>query len=141
MPTAKPTVTDAHLEKYKSIMGTPVKTTVSDAAPAIVEKKASTISQMLAAIPKPKGIGNKMFIFTGKKKIIMDGKDREEEKVKTVDAHSSSKKQDTPQPEKKDTTVKQVNKNVGKTYLVIAVLIFALAWVIYFGNFLGLLNF
>lgn len=90
----KPTVTDEHLKKYDAIMGTTVtpKTTppktepatptgINSSTPSIVTKGMS----LLSSIPKPTGIGNKMFIFTGKKKIIVDGNEKEVEDVKTVD--------------------------------------------------------
>ncbi|MFI5265270.1 MAG: hypothetical protein ACHQT7_00820 [Candidatus Levyibacteriota bacterium] len=85
--TTRPTVTDEHLKKYATIMGTAVK---SNAPPAPTPVKAdagpSNIAALIASLPKPKGIGDKMFIFTGKKKIIMDGTQREVENIKTVDA-------------------------------------------------------
>jgi hypothetical protein len=80
---ARPTVTDDHKKKYAEIMGMQVK---SSQAPPSGTKSGSKVGSIISAIPKPKGLGNKMFIFTGKKKIIMEGRQREEEKVKTVNA-------------------------------------------------------
>lgn len=85
MPTSKPTVTDEHKQKYERIMGTVVKSAAPEASANAATIQNSRMNALLASLPKPKGIGDKMFIFTGKKKIIVDGKDREEEKVKTVD--------------------------------------------------------
>lgn len=82
MPTAKPTVTDEHKQKYEQIMNVTVKSSAPTPTPVTQDSK---MRALLASLPKAKGIGDKMFIFTGKKKIIVDGKDREEEKVKTVD--------------------------------------------------------
>lgn len=84
MPTSKPTVTAEHKEKYAKIMGTPVKSNAPTALNS-TQEQASRLNALLSSLPKPKGIGDKMFIFTGKKKIIVDGKQREEEKVNTVD--------------------------------------------------------
>lgn len=83
MPITKPTITDEHKEKYAQIMNTAVRPAVKSPPPANTQN--SKMNALLAALPKPKGIGNKMFIFTGKKKIIVDGKEREEEKVKMID--------------------------------------------------------
>lgn len=89
----KPAVTDEHLKKYDAIMGTqvtsksaPAKTpppssNSTPSTPSLVSKSMS----LLSSIPKSSGIGNKMFIFTGKKKIIIDGNEKEVEDVKTVD--------------------------------------------------------
>lgn len=77
----KPSVTDEHKTRYASIMGTPVKSNAPTPAPS----QQSKTSSLLSAIPKPRGLAGKMFVFTGKKKIIMDGTEREEQKVKTVD--------------------------------------------------------
>lgn len=81
--TNKPTITDDHLKRLDSIMGTPVASKSPSPTPA------SAKSSSLSFIPKPSGIANKMFIFTGKKKIIIDGKDKEEEKIKTINPATS----------------------------------------------------
>lgn len=102
----RPSVTDQHLQKYEEIMktgtlntGTP---TLPSTPPTEGEQKPTQgkISGMLASIPKVKGIGNKMFIFNGKKKIIMDGGEKEIENAKTIDAKEIKKIQK--EEEKKD---------------------------------------
>src|SRR3990167_2558601 len=85
-----PKVTDEHLKKYEAIMGTPVGSSAPARAtppppPTRATPPAPASKNPFASfIPKATGLGNKMFIFTGKKKIIIDGTEREEEKVKTV---------------------------------------------------------
>lgn len=95
----KPAVTDDHLKKYQAIMDTPVasKTPVSATSTnqSATPKKADESTQknpFASYVPKPTGLGNKMFIFTGKKKIIIDGSEREVEKVKTVNPKAEEKK-------------------------------------------------
>lgn len=97
----KPSITDSHLQKYEEIMktgtlqsGAPILPT----APASQTNDATTkqngkIASILSSIPKPKGIGNKMFIFNGKKKIIMEGGEKEVENAKTIDAKEIKKLQ------------------------------------------------
>lgn len=101
----KPTVTDEHLQKYEEIMktgtlntGTP--TLPTDTSTPEPKPQQGRIASMLAALPKAKGIGNKMFIFNGRKKIIMDGGEKEVENAKTVDAKEIKKLQK--EEEKKD---------------------------------------
>lgn len=101
----KPAVTNEHLQKYEEIMktgtlntGAPVLPT--DTSTPTPKPQQGKIAAMLAALPKAKGIGNKMFIFNGKKKIIMDGGEKEEENAKTVDAKEIKKLQK--EEEKKD---------------------------------------
>lgn len=95
--SAKPKVTDDHLKKYEQIMGTSVGSAKPDTAPS--SSSGSGIKDsILAAIPKPSGLGNKMFIFTGKKKIIIEGKEMQEEKVKTIDPTPPVKKAPPPPP-------------------------------------------
>lgn len=122
--TARPTVTDEHLKKYEAIMGTAVKSSAAPTGtPVVASSKSSNISSILAALPKPKGIGNKMFIFTGKKKIIMEGTKKEVEDIKTVDAKENSKTEEKKSEEKhmeinpapKSTTVVVTNKDEEKT--------------------------
>lgn len=116
--TAKPTVTDEHKKKYEAIMGTPVRPSVTPAQttpqPAQTNKNPSAISSLIASLPKIKGIGNKMFIFTGKKKIIMDGTKREVEDIKTVDPKPQEKlvKKVEEKPEKILSEKELVAKNV-----------------------------
>ncbi|MGE5042045.1 MAG: hypothetical protein ACM3IJ_04020 [Candidatus Levyibacteriota bacterium] len=98
---ARPSITDEHYKRYNDILATPVKSntptppapaappaaSTSDvpAAPAPTPQKSSMVSSLLNNIPpKAKGIGNKVFIFTGKKKIVLDGEEQEVEKIKTV---------------------------------------------------------
>ena len=108
----KPTVTPEHIKKYQQIMSTPkpqaVPTTPKSTTQS--ETKDARLS-FLSSLPKPTGIGNKMFVFTGKKKIIIDGTDKEVENVKTVDTQDVKK--DAPQPappqvKKEDLVAKQV---------------------------------
>lgn len=82
----KPTVTDEHHQRYNQIMNTAVKPTAGQ-NPATVtpEQKATLVSSLLSSVQKTKGIGDKVFIFTGKKKIVLDGKEQEVEQIKTVD--------------------------------------------------------
>ncbi|HMS23071.1 MAG TPA: hypothetical protein PKA38_04910 [Candidatus Levybacteria bacterium] len=111
----KPTVTPDHIKKYQQIMGvtaTPKSQPVPTATKTVTqpETKDARLS-FLSSLPKPTGIGNKMFIFTGKKKIIIDGTDKEVENVKTIDPKDIKK--DTPPPvpppaTKEDLVAKQV---------------------------------
>lgn len=128
----RPTVTDDHLKKYEAIMGTSIKPNTPDSPiPVVTSTKSLSIAAILAALPKPKGIGNKMFIFTGKKKIIMEGTKREVEDIKTVDASpitepipekesekpkgkNSEEKYIEVSPAPKSTTVVVTNKDEGK---------------------------
>jgi hypothetical protein len=111
----KPTVTPEHIKKYQQIMGVaaiPKPQTTPTASktatqPGIKDARLS----FLSSLPKPTGIGNKMFVFTGKKKIIIDGTDKAVENVKTIDAQNIKK--DTPPPtpppvNKEDLVAKQV---------------------------------
>lgn len=97
----RPTITDDHKKKYEEIMGTPVKS-ASQPPPA----------------PKPKGLGlgNKMFIFTGKKKIVLEGTQREVEKVKTVNPEPAEKPMEKPTEKKSvfDTKPEELEKKPGK---------------------------
>ena len=112
MATARPTVTDDHMKKYESIMNTATPTNTSEP-----EKKPGILSN----IPKPKGIGNKIFIFNGRKKIVMDEGEKEEEKAKIVNPKEKKedlKKEPTPpaptiaKPEdNKETEKKLTEKN------------------------------
>lgn len=70
--STRPQITSEHHERYTQIMGTPLKSASQPVA------QNSNTSQKL------KGLGNKMFIFTGKKKIILEGTQRQVESVKTV---------------------------------------------------------
>jgi len=81
----KPTVTQDHHERYSKIMNTTVKPAAGKSPPISSTEKASLVSSLLSTVATPKGIGNKVFVFTGKKKIVLDGKEKEEEKIKTVD--------------------------------------------------------
>lgn len=106
-PADKPTVTDDHIKKYEEIMktgtlqtGTPAMAVPSSAT---TEPKSSKIASILAALPKPKGIGNKMFVFTGKKKIIMDDGQREVEKAKTIDPKEMKKLQKDEEKKEEET--------------------------------------
>lgn len=96
----KPTITDQHLQKYEEIMktgtldsGAPAPLPTSSKNPADESLQKSRISQLLSNLPKPKGVGEKMFIFNGKKKIIMEGGEKEVEKAKTIDAKEIKKQQ------------------------------------------------
>lgn len=140
----KPTVTDEHLKKYEAIMNTSVKPAPSSASPVSTQSSASSVSKLLSSIPKPKGIGNKIFIFTGKKKIIMDGSEREVEKIKTVDAGKEAKKHPEPiksveTPESKDikpTPAKKEEEGKKKgerkpfprVIIIIGVILFVAVW-------------
>lgn len=97
--TPKPTITDEHLQKYEEIMktgtlqsDTPVLPTAQISKPA-ASTQNSRISSILSSLPKPKGIGGKMFIFNGKKKIIMENGAKEVENVKTVSSKDMKKMQ------------------------------------------------
>lgn len=141
----KPTVTDEHLKKYEAIMGTQVKPASSSAPASPSTGNASSVSKLLSSIPKPKGIGNKIFIFTGKKKIIMDGSEREVEKIKTVDAGKEAKKQEEatktatpptsekdakPEVKKQETELKKTSekKKFPRALIVFGVIIFVAVW-------------
>lgn len=93
MPNSqKPTITPEHHERLAVIMKTPTRPNVPADSTAPTPSK---ISAILSSLPKPKGVGNKMFIFTGKKKIILEpGGEKEIHDVKTVDAKSTVKKDD-----------------------------------------------
>ncbi len=97
----KPKVTDAHLKKYEAIMGTPIGSRTT--SPTGVKSPIATgpKNPFASFIPRPTGLGNKMFIFTGKKKIIIDGAEREVEKVKTVNP--------TPKPYSPPANIEKVN--------------------------------
>lgn len=81
----KPTVTQDHHDRYSQIMNTAVKPAAGKSPPGAPADKASIVSTLLSTVANPKGIGNKVFVFTGKKKIVLDGKEQEVEKIKTVD--------------------------------------------------------
>ncbi|MBP7832193.1 MAG: hypothetical protein KA035_00260 [Candidatus Levybacteria bacterium] len=104
MPNSqKPTITPEHHERLAEIMKTPTRPNAptDNTAPT-----PSKISAILASLPKPKGVGNKMFIFTGKKKIVLEpGGEKEIHDVKTVDAKSNIKPvEEKHTEEKKETT-------------------------------------
>ncbi len=123
----KPAVTDEHLKKYQSIMGTavggkPADSSTSIAPPAPNSPAANQKNPFANFVPKVTGLGNKMFIFTGKKKIIIDGSERAEEKVKTVnpkaEKHIEEKvveKAPTPPPPPKPAKIEEVIHVQGKT--------------------------
>lgn len=77
-------ITDDHIKRLDSIMGTQVKTTSPTPLSTTQPSGNGRIASLLSSIPKPNDLSNKMFIFTGKKKIIIDGTEKEEEKIKTV---------------------------------------------------------
>lgn len=89
----KPAITSDHHERYNQIMSTSVKPATGKSPPVSPADKASIVSTLLSTVANPKGIGNKVFVFTGKKKIVLDGKEQEVEKIKTVDM--TSKKAET----------------------------------------------
>lgn len=111
MPTTKPTITDEHKEKYAKIMGTPVKSNTPSVSPTPKDQN-SRLNALLSSLPRPKGIGDKMFIFTGKKKIIVDGKQREEEKVNTVDP--AKLELEKKEKEKKEAEIKKAKEEADK---------------------------
>lgn len=160
----KPTVTDEHLQKYEQIMKTGTLNSGAPTLPQTFESQKpqplqkNKISQLLSSLPKPKAIGNKMFIFNGKKKIIMEGGEKEVENAKTIDATDLKKiqkedeKKETPKNEeqapKKDTQIpekpkeKAQSKNNSnpnmKVYIaggIILVLIWTTAWAYFLGFF------
>lgn len=103
----KPTITDQHLQKYEEIMKTGTLNSETPAPFPVTSKNSpedfsqkNRVFQLLSNLPKPKGVGGKMFIFNGKKKIIMEGGEKEVEKAKTVDAKEMKKPQKD--DEKKD---------------------------------------
>lgn len=123
---AKPSITDEHYKRYNDILATPVKsaapvppsiigTPAKLAPPAATSdvpaapggstpQKASLVSSLISSIPpKAKGISNKVFIFTGKKKIVLDGEEQEVEKIKTVSPEKQIVPETPPPPEKKIT--------------------------------------
>lgn len=111
----KPTVTDEHKKKYEAIMGTQVKP-VAPVPPAAASSN-SKLSALLNSLPKSKGLGDKMFIFTGKKKIIVDGTQREEEKAKTVDPakeEREKKEKEKAEEKKRETEQKKQNEEEKK---------------------------
>lgn len=96
-------ITDDHLRRLDTILKTPVKSAspAPTGPPPLQASSApspSKIQAILSSIPPVKGIGNKMFVFTGRKKIIMDGRQREEEKIKTVDPGKNQKLEAIPKP-------------------------------------------
>lgn len=146
----KPVITPQHHERFAQIMQTPTRPNapkISDSA------QPSKVSALLASLPKPKGIGNKMFVFTGKKKIVLEaGGKQEVEQVKTVDAPAlkpDAKHTDSTKPEEnsKSAEVKKPNdpkdkkevpqKSGGaKAFLVIALIVFLGAWALFWLYFL-----
>lgn len=165
MPNSRPTVTDEHISKYNAIMQTPVKSNAMPSATQPPAPAASSMSQILANLPKPKGIGNKMFIFTGKKKIIMDGTQKEVETIKTVDAKQTPEEKKsfevkTPPPDSKSEAVTEApkvhaeekkqkpadqktksSKKLPTSVLVAAVSLFIIAWLLFWLVFLGFISF
>lgn len=109
---AKPTITDDHKKKYEAIMGTQVKPVAQPPTPSAASTSNSKLSSLLSSLPKSKGFGDKMFIFTGKKKIIVDGTEREEEKAKTVDpAKEEREKKEKEKAEEKKREAEQKKKD------------------------------
>lgn len=102
MPTTKPTITSEHHARYEEIMKTPAApvSAARDSVPNPTPGQPSKVSALLASLPKPKGIGNKMFVFTGKKKIVLDPAGNQDIKdIKTVDAPPLKKPTPPPAPE------------------------------------------
>lgn len=164
----KPKITDDHLKKYESIMGTPTTSRFSSqkstSPPPSHKAESKWIkSSFISNLPKPSDISNKMFIFTGKKKIIVDGGEKEVEKVKTVDTAenketheeiakvptSPATSKEAPAPnktpavemekEKKDTN-KHTNtsiKKMPKSVVILFFFIFLGAWILFWMVFFG----
>lgn len=133
--SSRPKISSEHHERYAKIMETPVKSSPTSSSPT----------------PKPKGLGNKLFIFTGKKKIIMEGTQKQEENVKTVNAspkNSSFDKKDEPKKEVKPqeqtvdknekTATKKVDQQAPKKLImggVVFIIIWTAAWAYFLGYF------
>ncbi len=115
MPTTKPTVTSEHHARYEEIMKTqtvPV-TPARESVPNPAANQPSKVSALLASLPKPKGIGNKMFVFTGKKKIVLDPAGNQDIKdIKTVDAPPLPPAPPPPEAPKKVDPESLIAKNV-----------------------------
>ncbi len=153
MPNSqKPTITPEHHERFAQIMQTPTRPNTPKIADST---QPSKVSALLASLPKPKGIGNKMFVFTGKKKIVLEaGGKQEVETVKTVDApalktpdstkhtentkpEENSKSAEAKKPEDKKDKKEGAKKSGGaKAFLVIALIVFLGAWALFWLYFL-----
>ncbi len=155
MPTQKPVVTAEHHERFQEIMKTPTRANLPTQNQAV---QPSKVSALLASLPKPKGIGGKMFVFTGKKKIVLEaGGKQEVETVKTVDAKSETATlpnkeapMETPKPEtssqntkpaevvKPKEDKKEVAKKGGfpKGILIVGLIVFLGAWALFWLYFL-----
>lgn len=148
--SARPQITDDHKKKYEEIMGLQVKSASQTPAPPS-SSSGTKVNSILSSIPKPKGLGNKMFIFTGKKKIVMEGTQRQVEDVKTVTP--APEKEPPKEAEKKEVvkadTVKQAEnpqqkksrKKIPVLFLIFAVLVFIGAYTFLLLVLFGFINF
>lgn len=134
----KPKVTDEHLKKYDEIMKTPTTGATTPKDETKPEEKPKTEEKPSTPPPEPKpeekqketkpepqpttnpgasDLASKGFVFTGKKIMSLDGKD------------------------KKDATIHDAKKSSSKSLLIIVAVIFIVGWGVFWAFFFGYIKF